>query len=66
MKISGLSCETKKIFLVFLGHPNVHIHLLALQQFPPHTSHTAVAGDIGIDVAVAVDVATVPTSYFTY
>ena len=21
MKISGLSCETKKIFLVFLGHP---------------------------------------------
>ena len=24
MKISGLSCETKKIFLVFLGHPNVH------------------------------------------
>ena len=23
MKISGLSCETKKIFLVFLGHPNI-------------------------------------------
>ena len=23
MKISGLSCITKKIFLVFLGHPNV-------------------------------------------
>ena len=22
MKISGLSCITKKIFLVFLGHPN--------------------------------------------
>ena len=27
MKISGLSCETKKIFLVFLGHPIVHDHL---------------------------------------
>ena len=25
MKISGLSCITKKIFLVFLGHPNVHV-----------------------------------------
>ena len=24
MKISGLSCETKKIFLVFLGHPSVY------------------------------------------
>ena len=24
MKISGLSCITKKIFLVFLGHPSVH------------------------------------------
>ena len=24
MKISGLSCITKKIFLVFLGHPNQH------------------------------------------
>ena len=24
MKISGLSCETKKIFLFFLGHPIVH------------------------------------------
>ena len=24
MKISGLSCITKKIFLVFLGHPNMH------------------------------------------
>ena len=24
MKISGLSCETKKIFLVFLGHPTEH------------------------------------------
>ena len=24
MKISGLSCITKKIFLVFLGHPSLH------------------------------------------
>ena len=29
MKISGLSCETKKIFLVFLGHPSVHGQTLA-------------------------------------
>ena len=27
MKISGLSCETKKIFLFFLGHPNRHVLL---------------------------------------
>ena len=25
MKISGLSCITKKIFLVFLGHPTLYI-----------------------------------------
>ena len=27
MKISGLSCITKKIFLVFLGHPNGQCNL---------------------------------------
>ena len=30
MKISGLSCITKKIFLVFLGHPNGQWGLLSL------------------------------------
>ena len=29
MKISGLSCITKKIFLVFLGHPSVDCILLS-------------------------------------
>ena len=33
MKISGLSCETKKIFLVFLGHP------IANGQLVPLVSH---------------------------
>ena len=32
MKISGLSCETKKIFLVFLGHPNIHSFPLRFDQ----------------------------------
>ena len=35
MKISGLSCETKKIFLVFLGHPNAHLFIvLSVSSLP--------------------------------
>ena len=35
MKISGLSCITKKIFLVFLGHPNSHVRRATTLNFGP-------------------------------